>query len=276
VRRRWIALSLALALGAALAWYLALSERASKLDPPPPTPPTLAAQARAALSRALAYLEGERERLSLDAVFCLRMVEGALPGTRAGIIASLALPSAKRHPRYRLFAELAQVPRRPHPVRPLPPIPAEGAPDPLELFDEPASDACLAEALRCRWSPRCREYEARTGRWGYTLTHQVLFFLLAKEKGCAWGIDFDGWIGHLAAAMLREQTAYPKFNDLAAERIGLGLYAGFQEFARPEWIGSVVAAERHGCWAWEEKRDRCSDHTTGMAAWVLALYLARR
>lgn len=235
------------------------------------------ARAEAALEKALEYLEKTREELSLDAVFLLRLVEGALPSTRAGAIAERSLAAAKRDPTYPLFAELVRGPRPPHPRRPLPAFAIDGVPNPRQAFDEPFSDTCLKGALACRFAPGCRTYKTQLGQWGYVLTHQVLFFLFAREKKCAWDLDVDAWIARLSRAMLREHQSDPRFSDLFAERMGLGAYAGYEEFLREEWVREILEAQRPpGCWPWALGEAECSDHATGMSAWVLAMYLRAR
>lgn len=253
-----------IAAGAALA--------ARQPDSPPEDP--LRTDARAALDRALSWLDGSHDDLSVDSVFLLRLIQGAMPSSRAGALAERGLPAAQRDPTYRLFAELLESKRPPHPPRALPAAEVPGVPNPAQPFDEKFSDTCLHGALACRFAPGCREYILRLGQWGYVLSHQVLFFLFAREKGCDLGVDLDGWLGRLAAAMLREHTVDRHFSDLYAERMALGAYAGFRELLRPAWIREVLRAQDpSGCWHWSAEREGCNDHTTGMAAWVLALFL---
>jgi membrane protease YdiL (CAAX protease family) len=255
---------------AAGAFVSARQERVKETTPAP----SLATEARGSLERALTFLERSRDELSVDAVFLLRLIEGALPGTRARAIAEKGMPAAERDPTYGLFREILQAPRRPHPRQALPHYVVGGNPDPKQPFDEPFSDTCLKGALECRWAPGCREYQTKLGQWGYVLTHQVLFFVFAKEGRCAWDMDPDQYLGAFARAMLREHEAHPEWSDLFAERMGLGIHAGFREFLREEWIRTILGAqEPEGCWRWNSSRPECSDHSTGMAAWVLALYL---
>jgi membrane protease YdiL (CAAX protease family) len=236
--------------------------------------PSLATEARASLERALAYLDRHHDELPVDAVFLLRLIEGALPATRAREIAEKGMPAARQDPTYPLFQEILETPRPAHPRRALPAYVVDGPPNPGQPFDEPFSDTCLKGALECRWAPGCREYKTRLGQWGYVLTHQVLFFAFAKEKRCPWDVDPDQFLGVLARAMLREHEAHPEWSDLFAERMGLGLYLGFREFLREEWIRVILRAqEPEGCWRWDSSQPGCSHHSTGMAAWVLALFL---
>lgn len=230
-----------------------------------------------ALDRGLAFLEANLETLSLDAVFLLRLIEGAWPSSRAGVLAERALPAAKRDPTYPLFQEIVTHARPPYPARTLDPTPVPGTPNPRQPFDEKFSDQCLRGALDCRWADGCEPYKKKLGQWGYVLTHQVLFFAFAHEKRCGekMGIDPAAAIAALAPAMMKEQRADAEFSDLAVERIGLGAYVGYREFLRDEWIRNTLAAQRdpEGCWYWRKDEPVCSDHATGMALWVLAMWL---
>ncbi len=247
-------------------------------------PSQLDAEAARALDHAFTYLEDRIATLSLDAVFLLRMAEGAFPGSRAGAIATRALPAALNDPAYAdpslaQLAGLVEGPRPPGPARALPPGAVTGRPDPQQPFDEPFSDQCLIGALECRWAPGCQDWELKPGQWGYTLSHQVLFFQLVNESGCdaTLGVDSQAHLGALSRAMLAEQRADPVFSDLYAERVGLAAQAGYRELLTDDVVRTILASEQPGgCWRPEPSHPECTDHTTGMVAWVLSLHLGRQ
>lgn len=237
---------------------------------------SLRTRAEVALSRGLRFLESMLDRVSLDAVFLLRLVEGALPSSPAGRLAARALPAAQRDATYPLFKTIVDKPWTPLPTRPLPALDIEGTPDPAQAFDEKFSDQCLTAALECRWAPGCRAYKEKAGQWGYVLSHQVLFFLFVKTSNCAqkMGVDADAFLSRFGRAMLKEQEADSSWSDLMAERVGLGAHAGFAEFLDARWIETIVNAQQmEGCWWWRPEDPGCNDHASGMAAWVLALWL---
>jgi membrane protease YdiL (CAAX protease family) len=245
-----------------------------KGDTKPPARTALRDKARAALDRALGYLDKNVDELTVDVVFLLRLIDGALPGTRAAAIAERGMPAAKRDPTYPLFTDILRGARPPHTTRALPPLPPFGPPDIAQPLDQTFSDTCLNGALECRWAPGCREYKTQRKQWGYVLSHQVLFFVFAKEKKCPWDVDIDRSIEELSQAMFHEAKSNPRYTDLFAERIGLGAYAGYREFLQDAWIEETVRAQHDdGCWQFGLDDDSCNGHSTGMGAWVLALYL---
>ena len=253
-------------------------EPAAAPEPAPAPAPKgpLRPRVQRAITAGLKFLESMLNEVSLDAVFLLRLVEGAMPDSGAGPMAARALPAAKRDPTYPLFKKIVEKARIPHPARALPSLPALGTPNPEQAFDEKFSDQCLTAALECRWAPGCKPYKEKLGQWGYVLSHQILFFLFVKEGGCGqrMGVDADAFLGAMGRAMLHEQRTHPAWSDLMAERVGLGAYAGFASFLEDEWIENMIDAQRpEGCWWWRPEDPGCSDHASGMAVWALALWL---
>lgn len=68
--------------------------------------------------------------------------------------------------------------------------------EPLDSFSEESSDACLVQLLGtgtdsrqpCRLSDFCRTLMTKAGCSGYSLSHQLLFFLWARMQGCTEGL----------------------------------------------------------------------------------------
>ncbi|KAI9002973.1 hypothetical protein DFJ74DRAFT_695461 [Hyaloraphidium curvatum] len=247
-----------------------LSPRASAVPLP---------RAEKAFTSALAWLSAQPS-LAIDTLFQLRLVEGALPGTpsaraAAALVAAGAPTTAGTDPTYERFAALAAAAIPPHAPRHLP-SPAAWTPDPADEFDEDVSDNCLAGALGCSWAPGCQKFQLEDGRGGYRLTHQVLFALFVERAGCgnAMGVDPGGLLRRFAPAMLAEAESDAEFSDLFAERITLGLMAGFRGFLRREWVAETLKKqEAAGCWR-PDAGEECTDHATGMAAVVLAYWIA--
>jgi hypothetical protein len=239
-------------------------------------------QSRAASDRALAFLGQHSRRLTVDVVAQLRFIEGIDPKSRARDIALAGREAARERLSDPAFAALMARPRPPHPARPLPPVPSRAAAPSssataaAEPFNERFSDRCLAGALECRLAPGCQEFVSRQGTTGYTATHQLLFLIVAVEKGCFPELAPVRTMGALAARLHREQGDDGRFSDLFAERMALGAHAGFREFLAERWIREIVDRQLpEGCWYFDGDHPWCNLHATGMAAWVLTAYQAR-
>jgi hypothetical protein len=113
------------------------------------------------------------------------------------------------------------------------------------------------------------------------LSHQILFFIFAADSGCreklGRNVDIGSLIAEFAAAMYAEQQMDTEFSDLMAERMGLGAFVGYREFLKDDLIKTIIKAQKDsGCWWRSTNEPGCSAHPTGMAAWVLALWLMDR
>ncbi len=235
----------------------------------------LCAAAEAAVPRAVRFLDRRSGTLRLDVVSLLRFIEGAWPASGAGAVAERAKAAAMADPTYPAFSMMIDRPFRPLPPRPLDGVerPAPSA-DPGVPFDEERSDRCLQQALRCRFTPECAADESRDAG-GYTLSHQVLYHLFATMQSCPTAPDHGRALDRRAARMYREHLSAAGVDDLFVERMGIGAFAGYRRFLRPDWLRAILAAQRpSGCWRAAGSATTCNDHTTGMAALVLSLFLA--
>lgn len=237
----------------------------------------------ASFDRGFTWLEQNILILQVDTLLQLRFIQGALPDSeiakRARTLAERALPLVQQNdPSFSLFSGLGTAPWKPISKKSLPAYhPAPGTmPNPLESFNEDFSDTCLAGAWDCRWAPQCKEYKLSSGHWGYVLSHQVLFFAIAKHRKCEdkLGVDLDKELERLASAMFYEQTRDREFSDLMAERLGLGFLAGYQEFLEQGLVENVLKAQTEsGCWTYGAQESECRPHPTGMALWVYSIWL---
>jgi len=258
-------------------------EVAHRLEPPhslsagtgvPGESAALRPQARVSLQRALSNIEANADSLSFNALFLLRLIDGARPGSRAGAILERGLRTASVDPAYSRFSVLLQAAWPPYPTRRLPGVPNLQANALDQPIDGVLTDRCLSTAIGCRITAECRRRAIEPDQGGYVLTHQLLFIIVAKKNACDADLDYDALIERLARSMMGEQTASSLVNDLYLERMALGSYVGYREFLRDDWIREVLHAQHaDGCWQWGPERPLCNDHATGMAAWVLALYL---
>ena len=175
-------------------------------------------------------------------------------------------------------------------------------------FDEDESDNCFAELLgstdrpnatKCFISQSCWSMMTSPMSTDYRLTHQLLWFLVAKNIGC---ID-NRSISNLANKHLKYledrycsniyHDAQINFEsddnqDLFLEQLLLCSIIGYEEFLRLDWLNTILTWQHstYGCFGDDElnmkiKRhllfeqqmnNGCLSHKSGLASGVLAVY----
>lgn len=143
-----------------------------------------------ALDKSIRYFGTKYNRIPLDVVYGLRLVQGLLgPETntenlmfitlsrRADAVCKKTIPMLKKNDKkyYDGFKLAIQ-----NPITPLSNTgslpPAEIVSDlfrSLDNFDEKKSDVCLKQALKCKITKKCLKSKTESYTSGYTLTHQV-------------------------------------------------------------------------------------------------------
>ncbi|XP_057606274.1 UPF0764 protein C16orf89 homolog [Hippopotamus amphibius kiboko] len=186
-----------------------------------------------------------------------------------------------------------------------------------ESFSEEHSDLCLVQLLGsrmnssqpCRLSDFCRTLMTRPGCSGYYLSHQLLFFLVARMRGCTKGLfgQSQHYMNLFCANMMdlnqRAEAigyAYPT-RDLFMENIMFCGISGFSDFYKLRWLEAILSWQKpqEGCFgkpAAEDEElpkaiqyqqhflrrvkrrekqftDGCSSHNTAMAVAALGGFL---
>ncbi|XP_008845188.2 UPF0764 protein C16orf89 homolog [Nannospalax galili] len=137
--------------------------------------------------------------------------------------------------------------------------------EPLDLFSEESSDTCLVQLLGtgttsshpCELSDFCRTLMTKTGCSGYSLSHQLLFFLWARMQGCTEGLfrQSQHYMSIFCSNMMdlnRRAEAigytYPT-QDLFMENIMFCGLAGFSDFYKLHWLEAILSWQnpRAGC-----------------------------
>ncbi|XP_004628135.2 UPF0764 protein C16orf89 homolog isoform X2 [Octodon degus] len=132
-------------------------------------------------------------------------------------------------------------------------------------FSEDSSDACLVLLLGtgntssqpCGLSDFCRKFMTKPGCSGYYLSHQMLFFLWARMKGCTKGLfsQSQHYISIFCANMmaLNQKSeaagyAYP-IRDLFMENIMFCGIGGFSDFYKLRWLEAILS--------WQKPQEGC-------------------
>ncbi|KAF3818939.1 UPF0764 protein C16orf89 homolog [Mirounga leonina] len=188
--------------------------------------------------------------------------------------------------------------------------------EPWDSFSEERSDSCLVQLLGtgtdssqpCRLSDFCRTLMTKPGCSGYCLSHQLLFFLLARMKGCTGGLfcQSQHYMNLFCANMMdlnrRAEAigyAYPT-RDIFMENIMFCGIGGFLDFYKLRWLEAILNWQKpqEGCFGRpaaedelskaiqrqqhvlrrvkrREKQftDGCSSHNTAMAVAALGGFL---
>ncbi|XP_077762642.1 UPF0764 protein C16orf89 homolog isoform X1 [Canis aureus] len=189
--------------------------------------------------------------------------------------------------------------------------------EPQDSFSEELSDSCLVQLLGtgtdssqpCRVSDFCRTLMTKPGYSGYGLSHQLLFFLLARMKGCTEGPfrQSQHYMNLFCANMMdlnwRAEAigyAYPT-RDIFMENIMFCGISGFLDFYKLRWLEAILNWQKsqEGCFGKpaaeneelsktiqhqqhvlrrmkrREKQfaDSCSSHNTAMAVAALGGFL---
>ncbi|XP_036135632.1 UPF0764 protein C16orf89 homolog [Molossus molossus] len=189
--------------------------------------------------------------------------------------------------------------------------------EPEDSFSEERSDLCMVQLLGtgtdsgqpCKLSDFCRTLMTKPGCSGYCLSHQLLFFLSARMKGCTRGLfrQSQHYMNLFCANMMdlnrRAEAigyAYPT-RDIFMENIMLCGIGGFSDFYKLRWLEAILSWQKlqEGCFgrpdAEDEKlaqviqhqqhnlrrvkrrekqfADGCSSHNTAMAVGSLGGFL---
>ncbi|XP_055991105.1 UPF0764 protein C16orf89 homolog [Sorex fumeus] len=185
-----------------------------------------------------------------------------------------------------------------------------------DSFSEEQSDKCLAQLLGtwvdssqpCALSEACASLMTRPGCTGYALSHQLLFFLMARMMGCTAGVfgHSQHYMDRFCANMLLvnrrvEAGGYPPIaRDIFCENIMFCGISGFLDFYKPRWLEAILSWQLapEGCFGRTEegaaaslrsrarrhslrrvkRRDRqftdgCSSHNTAVAVAALGGFL---
>uniref|UniRef100_G1RG47 Uncharacterized protein n=1 Tax=Nomascus leucogenys TaxID=61853 RepID=G1RG47_NOMLE len=145
--------------------------------------------------------------------------------------------------------------------------------EPQDSFSEERSDACLVQLLGtgmdssepCGLSDLCRSLMTKPGCSGYCLSHQLLFFLWARMRGCTQGPfqQSQDYINLFCANMMdlnrRAEAigyAYPT-RDIFMENIMFCGMGGFSDFYKLRWLEAILSwqKQREGCFGEPDAED---------------------
>ncbi|XP_047636521.1 UPF0764 protein C16orf89 homolog isoform X3 [Phacochoerus africanus] len=246
-----------------------------------------------ALERATSFLEKRLPEINLDGVVGFRVLEEFQPTIEPGF---WKLPRAWTHTSDSMVYTSFK---------------------PQDSFSEEHSDLCLAQLLGtgvdssppCRLSDFCRNLMTKPGCSGYCLSHQMLFFLSARMRGCTEGLfrQSQRYMNLFCANMMdlnRRAEAigytYPT-RDIFMENIMFCGLGGFSDFYKLRWLEAILSWQKpqEGCFGRpaadgeelpkaihhqqhslrrvkrREKQftDGCSSHNTAMAVAALGGFL---
>uniref|UniRef100_A0A2K5V2D8 Chromosome 16 open reading frame 89 n=1 Tax=Macaca fascicularis TaxID=9541 RepID=A0A2K5V2D8_MACFA len=157
--------------------------------------------------------------------------------------------------------------------------------EPQDSFSEESSDGCLVQLLGtgfkrfsclsllsrtdssepCGLSDLCRSLMTKPGCSGYCLSHQMLFFLWARMRGCTQGPfqQSQDYINLFCANMMdlnrRAEAigyAYPT-RDIFMENIMFCGMGGFSDFYKLQWLEAILSwqKQREGCFGEPDAED---------------------
>ncbi|XP_068945907.1 UPF0764 protein C16orf89 homolog, partial [Petaurus breviceps papuanus] len=137
--------------------------------------------------------------------------------------------------------------------------------DNSSFFSEELSDSCMTlllgtkkEGLQpCTVTDLCRELMTKPDCTGYALSHQLLYFLFAKMKGCSDGLFLQSkyYMDVLCANMMAlnlktEEVGFPFLSqDLFLENIMFCGLSGYSDFYKPRWLQAILT--------WQQPKKGC-------------------
>ncbi|XP_035876848.1 UPF0764 protein C16orf89 homolog isoform X2 [Phyllostomus discolor] len=154
--------------------------------------------------------------------------------------------------------------------------------EPQETFSEEQSDLCLVQLLGtstdgsqpCRLSDFCRTLMTKPGCSGYSLSHQLLFFLSARMKGCTNGLF------HQSPHYMNLFCANMMDLNQRVEAIGYAYPSRdifMENNAEDEELSKVIQHQQHYLRRVKRREkqfaDGCSSHNTAMAVAALGGFL---
>ncbi|KAB0394210.1 hypothetical protein E2I00_005049 [Balaenoptera physalus] len=267
------------------------------LLPPPDTPEgkaTITGLILSALERATSFLKKRLPEIDLDGVVGFRVLEEFQPAIEPGF---WKLPHIWTRTRASMVYSTFEQ---------------------QDSFSEEHSDLCLVQLLGtgtnssqpCRLSDFCKTLMTRPGCSGYCLSHQLLFFLSARMRGCTKGLfrQSQRYMNLFCANMMdlnrRAEAigyAYPT-RDLFMENIMFCGIGGFSDFYKLRWLEAILSWQKpqEGCFGKpaaeneelpkaiqyqqhllrrvkrREKQftDGCSSHNTAMAVAALGGFIS--
>ncbi|XP_032184251.1 UPF0764 protein C16orf89 homolog isoform X2 [Mustela erminea] len=154
--------------------------------------------------------------------------------------------------------------------------------EPQDSFSEERSDSCLVQLLGtgtdssqpCRLSDLCRTLMTKPGCSGYCLSHQLLFFLSARMKGCTEGLfrQSQHYMNLFCANMMELNRR--------AEAIGYAYPTRdifMENTAEDEELSKAIQRQQHVLRRVKRREkqftDGCSSHNTAMAVAALGGFL---
>ncbi|MBN3303901.1 CP089 protein, partial [Amia calva] len=169
----------------------------------------------------------------------------------------------------------------------------------MECYDEQLSDKCMTLLLGtwkdngtpCIVTKSCRDMMTRFGCPNYSLSHQLLYFMVGRMKGCSnllqgerrearANLTARDYEKIFCSNMMKsnvefEKDGYPvQTRDIFIENIMLCGMAGFADFYKSSWLRNILIWQDpdEGCFGKDEE-----DHTQAQDRGVLeALQLHKR
>ncbi|XP_076434813.1 UPF0764 protein C16orf89 homolog [Babylonia areolata] len=146
-----------------------------------------------------------------------------------------------------------------------------------QSYDENLGDSCFAGVLgtsvengkrvkRCNITRTCWHMMTEAGRSGYSITHQLLYFILIEQEGCpnsagnTMGYDAKETEARLCGSIYNEAASEVKVGgveeesqDLFLEQVMLCGSLGFENFLRTDWIRMVLTWQKaSGCFSMDD------------------------
>ncbi|KAM5227742.1 UPF0764 protein C16orf89 homolog [Ctenodactylus gundi] len=134
-----------------------------------------------------------------------------------------------------------------------------------DSFSEDSSDACLAQLLGtrpahaqpCALSDFCADLMTKPSCSGYSLSHQLLFFLWARMRGCTRGLfsHTQHYIDVFCANMMDQNRRAEALGhafatqDLFMENIMFCGLSGFADFYKLRWLEVILS--------WQKPQEGC-------------------
>ncbi|XP_035387774.1 UPF0764 protein C16orf89 homolog isoform X2 [Electrophorus electricus] len=143
-----------------------------------------------------------------------------------------------------------------------------------ECYDEQQGDKCMTLLLGtwkdngtpCIVTKSCRDTMTRFGCPHYSLSHQLLYFMIGKMKGCSRMLKGDMRLSRINITVEHYQRIYcsnmmkgnqeivsngfsAQIQDIFIENILLCGLAGFSDFYKPDWLQHILA--------WQDKNLGC-------------------
>ncbi|XP_055754014.1 UPF0764 protein C16orf89 homolog [Salvelinus fontinalis] len=179
----------------------------------------------------------------------------------------------------------------------------------MECYDETQSDKCMTLLLGtwknngtpCIVTKSCRDTMTRFGCPNYSLSHQLLYFMLGANRGCSAMLKGDmrasranlterQYQGIFCSNMLKgnmdiiQKDFTGETQDIFIENILLCGLAGFSDFLKVDWLQHILRLQDQevGCFTQPHRRvkrrermlkDGCSSHITGVSVSALGGYL---